>query len=105
MSGEMTHQDASGSDASYDSLLSVEVTQPLLKGFGRRITEAELDKAYHGSRREEMAFDLQAQSLLLEVVSAYYAVVRSDLLINVRVTAVEQAESWIEARIPGGENG
>lgn len=98
LNGEMGYLDPDLSeDDAYDSLIFLKLSQPLLRGAGKRITEAELRRAENSVRRQEMEQDLSAQMLILEVVTAYNELLQSDLLVKVGERTLEQAESLLQA--------
>jgi outer membrane protein TolC len=56
----------------YTSLASFSLTQPLLKGFGTNITEAQIRIARHGEAVANAEFQLQVEQIISNVVTAYY---------------------------------
>jgi len=61
--------------AEYTSLASFNVTQPLLKGFGTDITEAQIRIARRGQVAADAGFQAQVEQIISNVVSAYYELI------------------------------
>ena len=66
-----------------NSILGFAVTQPLLRGFGTKATEFELENSRRGLQGAERSLELSRQRLVVDVVASYYNIVRQQGLVGV----------------------
>ena len=66
-----------------NSILGFGVTQPLLRGFGTKATEFELENSRRGLQGAERNLDLSRQRLVVDVVASYFNIVRQQGLVEV----------------------
>lgn len=79
------------------SNLSFTVTQPLLRGFGTRATEFDLENAKRNQQSAERNLEVSRQRLAVEVVASYYNIVRQEGLIDVAAKSVERSQELLRA--------
>lgn len=75
----------------------VTVSQPLLRGFGRRATELELHNARRGRESAGRNYEIARQRLAVDVVAAYYNIIRQQGLVDVAEGAVERTKELLRA--------
>jgi len=80
-----------------NSSLSVGVSQPLLRGFGRRSTEFELENSKRSVQGAERNLDLARQRLAVDVVASYFNIVRQQALVDVAQSSLERNEELLRA--------
>lgn len=73
------------------------VTQPLLRGFGRRTTEFEVDNAKRNLQSSERNLDLARQRLAVDVVASYYNIVRQSGLVEVAEKSLVRNKELLRA--------
>jgi outer membrane protein TolC len=66
-----------------NSILGVGITQPLLRGFGTKATEYELENSRRGVQGSERNLELSRQRLVVDVVANYYNIIRQQGLVEV----------------------
>ena len=66
-----------------NSILGFGVTQPLLRGFGTKATEFQLENSRRGLQGAERSLELSRQRLVVDVVASYYNIVRQQGLVEV----------------------
>jgi outer membrane protein len=66
-----------------NSIVGVGVTQPLLRGFGTKATEFELENSRRGLQGSERNLELSRQRLVVDVVANYYNIIRQQGLVEV----------------------
>ncbi len=91
-----TRIDQSSTD-SYRTELTLSYTQPLLKGRGTLATTAEVTAAERRTRSQYRALLLAQQQLLINVATAYYGILRDQLLLEANQRAVERARLLLQA--------
>ncbi len=79
------------------SNLSFTVTQPLLRGFGPKATQFDLENAKRSSQSSERNLEIARQRLAVEVVASYYNIVRQQGLIDVADKSVERSYELLRA--------
>ena len=77
--------------------IRVAVSQPLLRGFGPTYTRYELTNSRRARQAQERAFELDRQRLAIDVVAAFYQVVKQRQLLEVSRQSLERSESLAEA--------
>jgi outer membrane protein len=80
-----------------NTALSFGVTQPLLRGFGTRVTEFDLENARRGRQSSERSLDLAKQRLAVDVVASYYNIVRQSGLVEVAEKSLERNKELLKA--------
>lgn len=83
-------------DPSWSSSLRLGVVQPLLKGFGRSVTEEPIILAARSRDATAAGLQLQAVELLVTVRNLYVEILRSRQLIAFRETSVVLAQQLLE---------
>lgn len=81
----------------YNSDTSFLVSQPLLRGFGRGVTQREVARAEAQVAEQSRQTLLTEQQVTIEVARAYYAVVGQTLLVDVAAKTLDRAERLLEA--------
>ncbi len=81
----------------YTSVFDIELTQHLMKGMGISIATADLVGAGYDERIAMMSLKRYAQSLLYEIVAAYYRVLKSTELVKVAEFGLQQAKEHLKA--------
>lgn len=84
--------DSEDEDEPYQSDLILAYTQPLLRGRGKLTTTNQLVSAQKQQAAQRRNYTLAQQRLIVQVVTAYYDIVRDQLLIGVHERAVERAD-------------
>ena len=79
------------------SNLSFTVTQPLLRGFGPKATQFNLENAKRSSQSSQRNLEITRQRLAVEVVASYYNIVRQQGLIDVAEKSVERSYELLRA--------
>ncbi len=99
--GDITWQTTTWKDDSleepYQTDVAIGYTQPLLKGRGPLPATAELEAAEHAVRSQYRALLLAEQQLILNVASAYFGIVRDQMLVEVNERALERAKTLLAA--------
>ncbi|MCE9613024.1 MAG: TolC family protein [Lentisphaerae bacterium] len=80
---------------SYDSALRLQVTQPLLKGFGLAVNRADLDRALLDKQIADREFEMLLDSELLATYRAYWALVRAAARHELEQTALALAAEQV----------
>ena len=83
----------------------VAVTQPLLRGFGPTYTQYDLTNSRRARQAQERSFELSRQRLAVEVIAAFYQVLKQRQLLEVSRQSLERSESLAtasEARLKVG---
>ncbi|MGH9322318.1 MAG: TolC family protein [Vicinamibacteria bacterium] len=80
-----------------NSALSFGVTQPLLRGFGQRTTEYDLENAKRNLQSSERNLELSRQRLAVDVVASYYNIVRQSGLVDVAEKSLERNRELLRA--------
>ena len=91
-----TRIDKSSTD-SYRTELTLNYTQPLLKGRGTLANTAELTAAERQTRSQYRALLMAQQQLLMNVATAYYGISRDQFLLDANYRAVERARLLLQA--------
>jgi outer membrane protein TolC len=73
------------------------MTQPLLRGFGKRTTEYDLVNSRRNLQSSERNLDLARQRLAVDVVSSYYNIVRQSGLVEVAEKSLERNKELLRA--------
>jgi len=87
------------------STLTLRFTQPLLRGFGPTATYFDLVNSRRGREGQERALDQARQQLAVEVVEAFYQVIRQRQLLEVSRGSLERSQQLLassEARVRVG---
>jgi outer membrane protein TolC len=79
------------------SNLSFTLTQPLLRGFGPKATQFDLENAKRTRQSSERNLEVTRQRLAVEVVASYYDIVRQEGLIDVAEKSVERSRELLRA--------
>lgn len=80
-----------------NSNLAIGVTQPLLRGFGTRTTEFELENAQRGRESAERNLELARQRLAVDVTASYFNIVRQQGLVDVAEKSAERTKELLRA--------
>jgi outer membrane protein len=80
-----------------NSNLSLGITQPLLRGFGREPTQYNLVNARRGLQSAERNLDVAKQRLAVDVVSNYFNIVRQQGLVDVAEKSLERNQELLRA--------
>ena len=73
------------------------VTQPLLRGFGTKATEFDLENSRRSLQGAERSLDVSRQRLAVEVVASYYNIVRQQGLVDVAEGSLARNEELLRA--------
>ncbi|HEY7819183.1 MAG TPA: TolC family protein, partial [Vicinamibacteria bacterium] len=79
------------------SLATFQVTQPLLRGFGKRTTEFDLENSRRSRTNSERSFSLARQRLAVDVVASYFDIVRQTGLVDVAEKSLERSRELLRA--------
>ncbi len=79
------------------SAASFRVTQPLLRGFGKKTTEYDLQNSRRSLQSSERNLELSRQRLAVDVVSTYYNIVRQAGLVDVAEKSLERNKELLRA--------
>jgi outer membrane protein TolC len=97
LAGSRTSFDVSrNTDSFWETVLSLEVSQPLLKNFGVEATELVIRSAQYGSKRSHAQFVTSLMDSVLGVVSEYYQLVNLRELVQVRKSSLALANKILE---------
>ncbi len=88
-SGELANVNASN--------VSVRVTQPLLRGFGKKTTEYDLVNSRRNRESSERNLELAKQRLAVDVVDSYYNILRQSGLADVAQKSLERNKELLRA--------
>jgi outer membrane protein len=77
--------------------VSMRVTQPLLRGFGTKMTEYDLVNSRRNLQSSERNLELAKQRLAVDVVSSYYNIVRQSGLADVAEKSLERNKELLRA--------
>jgi outer membrane protein TolC len=77
------------------ALATVTLTQPLLKGFGRDVTEAALYNAQQQEKINKMNLKNQVMSTIVQVVQAYTTVVQDFMNVEINELALRDAKTTL----------
>ncbi len=80
-----------------NSALSFGVSQPLLRGFGKKATEFELENSRRSLEGSERNLELARQRLAVDVVASYYNIVRQQGLVEVAEKSFERNQELLRA--------
>ena len=80
-----------------NSNLSLGVTQPLLRGFGRKTTEYDLVNARRSLQSSERNLEVARQRLAVDIVSNYFNIVRHQGLVDVAEKSMERNRELLRA--------
>lgn len=81
---------------SYNPGLSLQIKQPLMKGFGRPVVEAALNNAKDSTKISELNIEGTLRSTVTAVVNAYLDVVTAQRTIVIDQDALKRAEKSVE---------
>lgn len=81
----------------YQTDLTIAFTQPLLKGRGKLPTTQELVSAERNTRSQYRSLILAQQRLMIDVATAYYGILRDQMLSEVNKRALERAKILLQA--------
>ena len=82
--------------AEYSSFAGLNVTQPLLRGFGTDITQAQIRIARRGEAAADAGFTGQVEQIISNVVSAYYELIYArDNLVS-QQTSLDLAQNLLD---------
>lgn len=81
----------------YQTDLTVAYKQPLLRGRGKLTTTEELVSAEQRSASQYRALLLAQQQLMVNVATAYYGILRDQMLVEVNERALERAKILLQA--------
>ncbi len=84
-------------DDQYQTDVTVAFTQPLLKGRGKLSTTQELVSGERNTRSQYRALILAQQRLMIDVTSAYYGILRDQMLREVNTRASDRAKTLLQA--------
>ncbi len=84
-------------DDQYQTDVTVAFTQPLLKGRGKLSTTQELVSGERNTRSQYRALILAQQRLMIDVTSAYYGILRDQMLREVNTRALDRAKTLLQA--------
>jgi outer membrane protein TolC len=79
------------------SLATLQVTQPLLRGFGKRTTEFDLQNSRRSRVSSERNLELARQRLAVDVVASYFDIVRQTGLVDVSEKSLERSKELLRA--------
>jgi len=82
--------------AEYSSLASLNVTQPLLRGFGTDITMAQIRIARRGEAAADAGFTSQVEQIISNVVSAYYELIYARDNLTSQQTSLDLAQNLLD---------
>lgn len=81
----------------YQTDVTISYTQPLLKGRGTLATTTELVSAERNIQSQYRALLMAQQQLMINVATAYYGIVRDQMLVEVNLRALERANTLLRA--------
>ena len=93
--GTMTSRNQLGNF--YNSDMTLELSQPLLRGFGRRAARYNLDSAELGLDEARRHQTLAEQQVVVQVAQAYYTLIAQQRLVGVGRTSLERSRHLLEA--------
>jgi outer membrane protein TolC len=79
------------------SHLTFTVTQPLLRGFGKKTTQFDLTNAKRNLQSSGRNLEITRQRLAVEVVASYYNIVRQQGLVDVAEKSAERSQELLRA--------
>jgi outer membrane protein len=79
------------------SALSFRVTQPLLRGFGKKTTEFDLVNSRRSLQSSQRNLELSRQRLAVDVVANYYNIVRQAGLVDVAEKSLQRNKELLRA--------
>lgn len=85
--------DSDEAEDPYQTDLIFAYTQPLLRGRGARAATAQLASAERAARAQRRAFLVAQQHLIIRAASAYYGIVRDQMLLETHEQAVKRAQT------------
>lgn len=91
-----TQTSFNGAFAQYSSVSGLSLTQPLLRGFGTDITEAQIRISLHGEASADAEFQLQLEQIISTVVSAYYEMLYARDNLKAQETSLDLAQHLLE---------
>lgn len=97
LSGRTTTGITDSATDRYQTDVTLTYTYPLLKGRGATATTAELRSAERNIRAQQHALTLAQQQLVISVATAYYGILRDQMLIDVNQRALERAQLLLQA--------
>jgi outer membrane protein TolC len=80
----------------YNPALSLQVMQPLLRGFGRPIVEAALDNARESERISRLNVESQLRNTVSAVINAYLDVISAKNTLDIDQQALQRSEESIK---------
>ncbi len=99
--GELSWQTKTWIDDSlenqYQTDLTIAYKQPLLRGRGKLLTTEELISAERSTRSQYRSLILAQQQLMVNVATAYYGILRDQMLVEVNERALERANTLLQA--------
>jgi outer membrane protein TolC len=95
--GELRSQALPDTPLTRGSELRVELTQPLLRGFGPTAAFYELTSSRRRKEGQERAYELDRQRLAVEVSSTFYQVLQQRALVSVSRQSLRRSESLEKA--------
>src|SRR5579885_682823 len=81
---------------SYNPALSLQVMQPLLRGFGKAVVEASLNNARDSEVISRLNIEGRLRSTVTDVINAYLDVVSAERTVSIDEEAVKRAETSVE---------
>lgn len=81
----------------YQTELTLAYTQPLLKGRGTLPTTAELAAAERSTRSQSRNLLLAQQQLMINVATAYYGILRDQMMVDVNMQTLARAKTLLQA--------
>jgi len=82
--------------AEYSSFSGLNLTQPLLKGFGTNITEAQIRISRHGEASADAEFQVQVEQIISNVVTAYYEMIYALDSLTTQETSLTLAQKLLD---------
>jgi len=94
--GTQTSLTSSNPDSShYNPGLSLQITQPLMRGFGKAVVEAALENAEDSEYIARLTIESTLRSTVSTIISAYLDVVSAERTIVIDQDAVQRAETSV----------
>lgn len=97
VSGQVKTRIDDSVEEQYQTDLTIAYTQPLLRGRGKLATTQELVSAERSLNSQYRALLLAQQQLMINVATAYYGIVRDQMLLEVNKRALERAKILLQA--------
>jgi outer membrane protein TolC len=80
----------------WETETGVEITQPLLRGGGRTVTQNGVIDARRGIETRRRSYELAKERLVLDVASAYYEIMRQRAIVALNERSEERVERLLE---------